>query len=49
MSMLFKAKMDHDSVFKLTAYAWSYDRDVAEKAFQVSYKTYANGLDVTVY
>ena len=48
MSMLFKAKMDHDSTFKLTGYAWTYDRKVNEKSIQVSYKTYANGLDVTV-
>ena len=48
MSMLFKAKVNYNSNFELRAYAWSYDRTVDAKQFQVSYKTYAGGLDVTV-
>ena len=48
LSMLFKAKMTQDSSFQLKAKVSSHDRTIPAKQFQVSYKTYASGLDLTV-
>ena len=48
LALLYKAKMDYDSYFKVVADSFSEDHYIPHKQLQIGYKTYGQGLELTL-